>query len=98
MKGKSEIQMLYFKIMVAVLAGLPGTKGLYQPVKVDSKAIQDFVAFYHILKQQSPLKCISCRIMLYSGQIPTHAGFGLLREQGAELIHAKLAWYLLQSA
>ena len=30
-------------------------QGLYQPVKVDSKAIQEFMAFYHILKQQSPL-------------------------------------------
>ena len=27
-------------ISVAVLSGLPGMKGLYQPVKVDSKAIQ----------------------------------------------------------
>ena len=60
-----------FKSMVAVLAGLPGTKGLYQPVRVDSKAIQEFMAFYHIMKQKSPLKCISWRIMLYSGQIPT---------------------------
>ena len=48
---------------VAVLAGLPGMKSLYQPVKVDSKAIQEFMAFYHILKQQSPLKCISWRIV-----------------------------------
>ena len=39
---------------VAVLAGLPGMKSLYQPVNVDSKAIQEFMAFYHILKQQSP--------------------------------------------
>ena len=46
MKGKCEIQM----IMVAVLAGLPGMKGLYQPVKVDSKAIQEFMSLYHILK------------------------------------------------
>ena len=34
---------------VAVLAGLPGMKSLYQPVKVDSKAIQDFMTFYHSL-------------------------------------------------
>ena len=51
-----------------MLAGLPGMKGLYQPVKVDSKAI---LAFYHTLKQQTTLKCISCRIKQYSGQIPT---------------------------
>ena len=62
-------------------------KGLYQPVKVDSKAI---LAFYHTLKQQSPLKCISWRIMQYSGQIPTMlASAFILGEQGAELIHAK---------
>ena len=71
MKGKSEIHALTFKSMAAVLAGLPGMKGLYQPVKADSKAIQEFMAFYHILKQQSPFKCISWRIMKYSGQIPT---------------------------
>ena len=39
---------------VTVLADLPGMKSLYQPVNVDSKAIQEFMAFYHILKQQSP--------------------------------------------
>ncbi|KAL5516118.1 hypothetical protein EMCRGX_G001389 [Ephydatia muelleri] len=59
-----------FDCMVTMLAGLPGMKGLYQPVKVDSKAIQEFMAFYHILKQQSPFKCISWRIMEFSGQIP----------------------------
>ena len=70
MKGKSEIQMLLL-LKAWLLAGLPGMKGLYQPMKVDSKAIQEFIAFYHILKQQSPFKCISWRIMQYSGQIPT---------------------------
>ena len=71
MKGKSEIQMLLLKSIVAAPAALPGMKGLYQPVRVDSKAIQEFMAFYQILKHKSPLKCISWRIMLYSGQIPT---------------------------
>eukprot|EP00731_Ephydatia_muelleri_P029122 Em0020g766a len=62
---------------------IPGMKGLYQPVKVDSKAIQEFIAFYHIPKQQSPFKCISWRIMQYSTWANTyHAGFGLLGEQG----------------
>ena len=42
MKGKSEIQMLLLKSTVAVPADLPGIKGLYQPVKVDSKAIWPF--------------------------------------------------------
>ena len=65
-------------------------KGLYLPVRVDSKAIQELMALYHILKQQSPLKCISWRIMQYSGQMPTKlAGFRLLGDQGAESIHAK---------
>ena len=72
-----------------MLAGLPGMKGLYQPVKVDSKAIQEFMAFYHILKQQSPFKCISWRIMQYSGQIPTMLASAFWGKQGAELIHAK---------
>ena len=76
--------------LVVVLAGLPGMKGLYLPVRVDSKAIQEFMAIYHILKQQSPLKCISRRIKQYGGQMPTKlAGFSLLGDQGAELIHAK---------
>ena len=76
--------------MVAVPAGLPGMKGLYLPVRMDSKASQEFMVLYHILKQQSPLKYISWRIMQYSGQIPTKlAGFSLLGDQGAESIHAK---------
>ena len=71
--------------MVATLAGLPGMKGLYQPVKVDSKAIQEFMAFNHILKQQSPFR----RIMQYSGQIPTMMASVFWENRGAELIHAK---------
>ena len=71
--------------MVAMLAGLPGMKGLYQPVKVDSKAIQEFMAFYHILKQQPPFR----RIMQYSGQIPTMMASVFWENRGAELIHAK---------
>ena len=75
--------------MVATLAGLPGMKGLYQPVKVDSKGIQEFMAFYHILKQQFPFKCISWRTMQYSGQIPTMMASVFWENRGAELIHAK---------
>ena len=81
--------MLLLKSTVAVLAGLPGMKGLYQPMKVDSKAIQEFMAFYYILKQKSPIKMHLLEDHAVQWANTYHAGFGLLGEQGAELIHAK---------
>ena len=76
--------------MVALPAGLPGMKGLYQPVKVDSKAIQEFMAFYH----NYPEVTVSIQMHhLEDHEVQWantyHAGFGLLGEQGAESIHAK---------
>ena len=76
-----------FKIIVAVSAGLSGMKGLYQPVKVDSKAIKEFMAFYHILKQQFKMHLLEDHAVQWTNTY--HSGFGLLGEQGAESIHAK---------
>ena len=79
--------------MIAVPAGLPGMKAASEG---DSKAIQEFMAFYHILKQQSPLKCISWRIMLYSGQISTMLASAFWENRAK--FNKLWFWYLLQSA
>ena len=84
MKGKSEYKYSYFGSSAGRLTWheefIPASEGRFQ-------GYSRFMAFYHILKQQSPLKCISWRIMKLANTY--HAGFGLLEEQGAELIHAK---------
>ena len=62
-------------------------KGLYQPMKVDSKAIQEFMAFYQYPEATAPIKMHLLEDHEVGKYLPS--GFGLLGEQGAELIHAQ---------